>query len=406
MRFEASASSLSPATSAGDALNSVEINQYEAIFVNVAEWGADKHHFTNVDISLNTIEKERPASSPTFVKDYLVNLDKKAGLSPEARKRFDAMDPECRTTYFVTTDGLPVTIQGTEGRDAKLQEVLHIDSLASMPWQSVWQRSISPLKEPLANAMCFFPVFFTCSDPQYVRNKVTATLGTSNWSFPLIMKKNLTPGRTEIRSYLPRSDFRISYQNLPRVLVEVDSTPSLTDPWPRDLVRMLLCGASVVRFANGFIDPFKQQKNFVLAAIYIGQTGSVQWHTLYQNRNEPKVRYKTEVFDFNEPIGRIKFALRLYNFYFTIEGESNANSEIATYKYQVYSHMPKLKSFYAGRGTKRDATDSGEGNARPRTRPRGDDPTELEAHGYIVEPDRIETEDGIFESLRKVGAAI
>ncbi|KAL4256150.1 Kinase-like protein [Pleurotus pulmonarius] len=165
---------------------------------------------------------------------------------------------------------------------------------------------------------------------------------------------------------------------------------------------MLLCGASVVRFANGFVDPFKEQKDFVLAAIYIGQTGSVQWHTLYQNRNERKVCYRTEEFDFNKPVDRIKFALRLYNFYFAIGGESNAKSQIAAYKCQVNSHMPKLKSFYTGRGTKRDATNSGEGNARPRMRPRGDDPTELEAHGYIVEPDRIETEDGIFESLRKL----
>ncbi|KAF4565627.1 hypothetical protein EYR40_002306 [Pleurotus pulmonarius] len=131
MRFEASANSPSLATRAGN--NSDEINKCEAIFINIAEWGADKHHFTDIDISLNTIEEEQgPESSPTFVKDYLVNLDKKASLSPEvhsrslmpllvsnklikARKRFDAMDPEWRTTYFVTTDGLPVSIQGTQG---------------------------------------------------------------------------------------------------------------------------------------------------------------------------------------------------------------------------------------------------------------------------------------------------
>ncbi|KAL4255504.1 hypothetical protein AB1N83_012113 [Pleurotus pulmonarius] len=330
MRCETSDNSPSPATRAGN--NSDEINKYEAIFINIAEWGADNHHFTGVD---TTIEKERPASSPTFVKDYLVNLDKKAGLSPEARKRFHAMDPEWRTTYFVTTDGLPVSIQGTQGRDAKWQEY-----------------------------------------------EVIATLGTSNRPFPLLARKTLTSGRTEIRSYLPRSDFRLSYQNLPRVLVEVDATPLSTDPWPHDLVHMLLCGASVVRFANGFIDPFKQQKNFVLAAIYIVQTGSVQWHTLYQTRNERKVCYRAEEFDFNEPIDRIKLALRLYNFYFAIEGESNANSQLATYNYQVNSHRPKLKSFYTSRGTKRDTPDSGEGNARPRARPRGDDPAELEAQDY------------------------
>ncbi|KAL4257701.1 hypothetical protein AB1N83_010080 [Pleurotus pulmonarius] len=394
-----SPSTLSPATSARDALNSVGINQYEPIFINVAAWGADKHHFTDVDISLNTIEEEQgPESSPTFVKDYLVNLDKKAGLPPEARQRFDAMDPEWRTTYFVITDGL-----GTQGRDAKLQEVLHIVSLASMPWQSIWQRSISPLTESLANAMYFSPFILTCiNNPQ---SEVTATLGTSNWPFPLITRKILASGRTELRSYVPRSDFRLSCQGLPRVLVEVHSTPSSTDPWPHDLVRMLLCGASVVRFANGFIDPFKHQKNFVLAAIYIGQTGIVQWHTLYQNNNQTKVYYRTEQFDFNQPIQRVKFALWLYNFYFAVEGGSDARSEIAAYNYEVHSHRPKLNSFHTGRGLKRAATDSDEGDARARARPRGDAATELdelEAHGYTVEPDRIETEHGTFEALRKL----
>ncbi|KAF7420845.1 hypothetical protein PC9H_011363 [Pleurotus ostreatus] len=90
-------SSLSPATSAReDALNSDNINQYNAIFINVAAWGTNKHHFTDIDIFLNAIEEDQgPESSPTFVKDYPAKLDKKAGLSPEACKRFNAMDPKC-----------------------------------------------------------------------------------------------------------------------------------------------------------------------------------------------------------------------------------------------------------------------------------------------------------------------
>ncbi|KAF4568189.1 hypothetical protein EYR40_010410 [Pleurotus pulmonarius] len=391
-------SSLPPATSAGDALNSVGLNQYEPIFINVAAWGADKHHFTDVDISLNTIEEEEgPESSPTFVKDYLANLDKKAGLPPEARKRFDAMDPAWRTTYFVITDGL-----GTQGRDAKLQEVLHIDSLTSMPWQSMWQRSISPLTEPLANAMYFSPFILTCiNNPQ---SEVTATLYVwlSFLAFTPKLKLALTEALPIGLSRLLQGKFwPLGAQNS----AQVHSTPSSTDPWPHELVRMLLCGASVVRFANGFIDPFKQQKNFVLAAIYIGQTGIVQWHTLYQNSNQTKVYYRTEQFNFNEPIQRVKFALWLYNFYFAVGGGSDAHSGIAAYNYEVHSHRPKLSSFHTGQGLKRAATDSDEGDARARARPRGDAATELdelEAHGYTVEPDRIETEHGTFEALRKL----
>lgn len=104
------------------------------------------------------------------------------------------------------------------------------------------------------------------------------------------MKKESMPGGSEIRLYSPKSDFCLSYLNLPRVLVEVNSTavPAFGRT-PPDLVRMLLCGASVVRFANGFMDPFRQHKNFVLAAIYIPQSGVVSWRTLYQNRNQTEV---------------------------------------------------------------------------------------------------------------------
>ena len=111
--------------------------------------------------------------------------------------------------------------------------------------------------------------------------------GTSHWPFPLIMKAEAMPGGSEIRSYLPRSDFSLSYRGLPRVLVVVNSTAvSASGRTPPDLVRMLLCGASVVRFANGFMDPFKQHKDFVLAAIYIPQSAFVKWHTLYQKKGQ------------------------------------------------------------------------------------------------------------------------
>lgn len=84
--------------------------------------------------------------------------------------------------------------------------------------------------------------------------------------------------------------------------------------------------------------------------------------------------------------------------------DGDARSQIAEYTRRIEGHVPKLKSFYTGRGTKRDATDSDESDVRARARPREDGYTELEAHGYQVEPDCIETEHGTFESLRKVGA--
>jgi hypothetical protein len=40
-----------------------------------------------------------------------------------------------------------------------------------------------------------------------------------------------------------------------------------------DLIRMMLQGASVVRFANTKLDAYKKKKNFVFVAIYIDSSG-------------------------------------------------------------------------------------------------------------------------------------
>ena len=48
----------------------------------------------------------------------------------------------------------------------------------------------------------------------------------------------------------------------------------------------MLQGASIVRFANTKLDPYKEQKNFVFVAIYIGFAGEVQRYLLYQNEKK------------------------------------------------------------------------------------------------------------------------
>ena len=97
----------------------------------------------------------------------------------------------------------------------------------------------------------------------------------------------------ETRKYKPRSDFHISHSSLPRLLVEVNSTPPTS--WPMDLVRMLTTGAFIVRFANHFLNAFCQEKNFVLCAIFIWDNGQVTRFTLFQqqiqNQNDEVVCY-------------------------------------------------------------------------------------------------------------------
>jgi hypothetical protein len=70
--------------------------------------------------------------------------------------------------------------------------------------------------------------------------------------------------KEQLRQHSPRSDFFISNAALPRLLVEVNSTSIVSNP--PDLVRMLIMGAYIVRFANNFVRAFQGQKNFVVAA--------------------------------------------------------------------------------------------------------------------------------------------
>lgn len=60
---------------------------------------------------------------------------------------------------------------------------------------------------------------------------------------------------------------------------------------------MLLCGASVVRFANKFLDKFMEAKDFVLFAMYIWEDGGATRYLLYQKPDSSTVwiSYITEL---------------------------------------------------------------------------------------------------------------
>jgi hypothetical protein len=87
--------------------------------------------------------------------------------------------------------------------------------------------------------------------------------------------------------YKPCSDFLISKSNLPRLIVEINSTPNRHQP--SDLIRVLLTGAAVVRFANNFLEAFKKEKSFVLCAVFIYDDGSATRYTLFQKQNDQVV---------------------------------------------------------------------------------------------------------------------
>jgi hypothetical protein len=69
--------------------------------------------------------------------------------------------------------------------------------------------------------------------------------------------------------------------------VKVNSTPYKT--WPSDLIRVLLMGATVVRFANNFLKVFQEKKNFVFCALFIYDDGNATRLTLFQKQNNQAV---------------------------------------------------------------------------------------------------------------------
>ena len=95
------------------------------------------------------------------------------------------------------------------------------------------------------------------------------------------------PQQEQLRTLKPRNALVISRFNLPRLLVDVQSTPGKV--LPPELTRMFLEGAAIVRFANTFLDAFKV-KDFILVAMFVRENGSVLQCFLYQLQHDDAVR--------------------------------------------------------------------------------------------------------------------
>ena len=69
---------------------------------------------------------------------------------------------------------------------------------------------------------------------------------------------------------------------LPQLAVDVNSQ-GRNSPVAVDSIRLMLQGASVVRFANTKLDAYKEKKGFVFMAIYIDSSGKADRYLLYQD---------------------------------------------------------------------------------------------------------------------------
>ena len=92
----------------------------------------------------------------------------------------------------------------------------------------------------------------------------------------------------QLRTFKPRNALVISRSTLPRLLVDVQSTPANEEP--PEQTRMLLEGAAIVRFANTFLDAFKAKKDFILVAVFVWDDGTVFRYSLFQQQHDNAVR--------------------------------------------------------------------------------------------------------------------
>jgi hypothetical protein len=86
-----------------------------------------------------------------------------------------------------------------------------------------------------------------------------------------------------------QSGFLVLKYGLPRLAVIVDLPPPEGEP-AEGYCRLMLQGASVVRFANTYVEAYKSKRNFVYTAIFIDDLGYAGRYLLYQTKDSDVVR--------------------------------------------------------------------------------------------------------------------
>lgn len=89
-------------------------------------------------------------------------------------------------------------------------------------------------------------------------------------------------GKKECYMYRPRSDFLILKSDLPRVAVKTGSnSPGRA---AMDHQCLMLQGASIIRFANTYLEAYKEKRDFVFVAIFISDVGQADRYLIYQTK--------------------------------------------------------------------------------------------------------------------------
>jgi len=157
---------------------------------------------------------------------------------------------------------------------------------------------------------------------------------------------------------------------------------------------MLLQGAAVVRFANRFLNEFKDKQDFVLVAMFIEDDGKVVSYSLFERPNDTANRNlinpHKRCFDMNKLDGRIRIARQLYNIlHFSERDSDDTKVKIAELKKvcsgiarSFHTKDPTMKSNNHTR-THTSASDGNNLGADPGS---AIEHTILQGRGYEVEP--------------------
>ncbi|KAH9033326.1 hypothetical protein EDB84DRAFT_1399034, partial [Lactarius hengduanensis] len=206
------------------------------------------------------------------------------------------------------------------------EEVIHLSQISSLYKAKYWEprqhgRGTRLFKENDANWLLFFIIAdHIDSHPSNIATdgtpRLSTKLGQESWPFELVIKVE-----DLYHTYRPKSDFLALKFDLPRMAVEVNST--LPGQSAVGLHRMIIQGASVVRFANTTLDTYNTEKNFVFVVIYISGDGQADRYVLYQKKGSNEVFRNERTFKFANRGERIAFALELYNFCSALADESD-----------------------------------------------------------------------------------
>ncbi|KAK2463965.1 hypothetical protein APHAL10511_004016 [Amanita phalloides] len=389
-------------------LDSNLVSQYRATFITLANPGV----WTEADISYNNVKQWNTLNpEPGFVKEYERMLGKKRAMPINWRCHIHSLEDWMSQEYLFREYCNFTDPEGETGEeDINLMtevEAVHLMHIALIEPSKWWNRKGHgpTFKQPNASWLFFYPIASPYESDESPERKISVKVGEIPWPFVIIVQDN----QNRCYSYRPKNDFAAFSSSVPVFLVEINSFPR-SQP-SQDCFRMLLQAATVIRFANKFLDEYKTNKNFILVAAYVDDDGIASRYILFQDKESnpdgTEVYYKKKDFDFKQTVDRILFAREMYNF-FSALGREGCSQDASGKIHHFQDHIKDYRDVHGlrtltdlkkgrpptGQRDNRDSSNHSNGSSRV-----AGPVQQLGIHGYVVIPDIIEDKGGQMEPL-------